>query len=97
MLLFSSIKQWDIAGWYGQSLENKPYLAVDNQGHIFITDPELGRVLEFSSTGDFIRGWGGTGTGTDQIGLSSGIVVDNSGHVWVSDALNARLMRFTLP
>jgi hypothetical protein len=97
MMQFVSIIQWDIAGWFGQALENKPYLAVDRHGHILATDPELGRVLEFTSTGDFVRGWGGTGFGTDQIGIASGLAVDSLGRVWVCDAINARLMRFTLP
>jgi uncharacterized protein (TIGR03663 family) len=92
-LNFVSIMQWDISGWYGQSLENKPYLAVDGQNHIFVTDPDMGRVLEFSSTGTFVRAWGGSG----QFGLASGIAVDSQGRVWVSDALNARLMRFVMP
>jgi uncharacterized protein (TIGR03663 family) len=96
-LTFTSLAQWDITGWYGQSLESKPYLAVDSRGHVFVTDPELGRVLEFTSTGEFVRGWGGTGFGSGQIGLASGIAVDSQGRVWVCDALNARLMRFTLP
>ncbi|KAF0108754.1 MAG: hypothetical protein FD146_640 [Anaerolineaceae bacterium] len=96
-LTFASLAQWDITGWYGQSLESKPYLAVDSLGHVFVTDPELGRVLEFTSTGGFVRGWGGTGFGSGQIGLASGIAVDSQGRVWVCDALNARLMRFTLP
>jgi uncharacterized protein (TIGR03663 family) len=92
-LNFISITQWDIVGWYGQSLENKPYLAVDKQNHIFITDPDQGRVIEFSAAGEFIRAWGGSG----QFGLASGIAVDSQGRVWVSDALNAQLMRFVLP
>ena len=33
--------QWGIAGWYSQSLDNKPYIAIDQHGHIFAIDPEL--------------------------------------------------------
>jgi uncharacterized protein (TIGR03663 family) len=90
---FIALKQWDISGWYGQSLENKPYLTIDNQNHVFVTDPDLGRVLEFTTTGQFVHAWGGSG----QFGLASGIAVDAQGRIWVSDALNARLMRFTVP
>jgi sugar lactone lactonase YvrE len=92
-LNFISLLQWDIAGWFGQSLENKPYLAIDGQNHIFVTDPDLGRVLEFTATGKFVHTWGGPG----QFGLASGITVDSQGRVWVSDSLNARLMRFVVP
>ena len=43
-LTFTPLTQWDIAGWYGQSLDNKPYIAVDRQGHVFITD-RMARIL----------------------------------------------------
>jgi uncharacterized protein (TIGR03663 family) len=89
--------QWDISGWYGESLDNKPYLVTDNQGHIFVTDPEGYRVLEFTANGSFIRTWGEYGTGAENFGLAAGIAADAEGHVWVSDAANNRLMRFTMP
>ena len=96
-LTYSPSLQWDIAGWYGESLDNKPYLAVDNQGHIFVTDPEAFRVLEFTANGSFIRTWGDYGIGAENFGLATAIAVDAEGHVWVSDAANNRLMRFTMP
>ena len=36
---FTPLKQWDVVGWNGQSLDNKPFIAVDDKGHVFITDP----------------------------------------------------------
>jgi DNA-binding beta-propeller fold protein YncE len=93
----SPLIQWDIAGWYGESLDNKPYIAADNQGQIFVTDPEAYRVLEFSANGAFIRTWGDFGSGAENFGLATSIAVDDEGHVWVSDAVNNRIMRFTLP
>lgn len=96
-LIFININQWDISGWYGQALENKPYLAVDNSGNIFVTDPLLGRVLEFSTKGDYIRGFGGSGSGDDQIGSASGIAVGSDGQIWVADSLNSRILKFTMP
>jgi sugar lactone lactonase YvrE len=96
-LAYSPLIQWDIAGWYGESLDNKPYLAADNQGNIFITDPEAFRVLEFTTNGTFIRTWGEYGIGAENFGLAAAIAVDAEGHVWVSDSVNNRLMRFTMP
>jgi predicted membrane-bound mannosyltransferase/DNA-binding beta-propeller fold protein YncE len=89
--------QWDIAGWLSQSLDNKPYLAVDQNGNIFVTDPDSFRVLEFTTSGEFVHAWGEYGTGPENFGLPSGIAVDGQGRVWVSDAVDNRLMRFTLP
>ena len=89
--------QWDIAGWSSQSLDNKPYLAIDQNGHLFATDPDSFRVLEFTTSGDFIRTWGEYGNTPENFGMPSGISVDNQGIIWVSDSANNRLMRFTLP
>ncbi len=94
---FSPFLQWDVSGWYGESLDNKPYLTTDNHGHIFVTDPETYRVLEFSTNGEFIRTWGDYGIDAGNFGLAAAVAVDSEGRVWVSDAANNRLMRFTLP
>jgi DNA-binding beta-propeller fold protein YncE len=94
---YSPLLQWDISGWYGESLDNKPYLATDNQGNIFVTDPESYRVLEFTTNGAFVRTWGEYGTSAENFGLVAAIAVDGEGHVWVSDSANNRLMRFTMP
>ena len=94
---FSPYLQWNVSGWYGESLDNKPYLALDNQGHLFVTDPESFRVIEFTTNGSFIRIWGDYGVNAGSFGMPSAITVDSKGHVWVSDSVNNRLMRFTLP
>jgi predicted membrane-bound mannosyltransferase/sugar lactone lactonase YvrE len=94
---YTQVRSWDVAAWYGQSLDNKPYLAIDNQGHLFATDPEGNRVLEFTLTGEFIRYWGDLGSGTDTFNLAGAVAVDVDGRVWLSDVNNSRLMRFTLP
>ncbi len=94
---FTPILNWEINGWNGQSLDNKPFLAVDASGHVFATDPEGYRVLEFNSDGSFLRGWGDYSTETDGFGLAAGVAVDAEGRVWVSDAGNMRLLRFTMP
>ncbi len=89
--------QWDIVGWYGNSLDNKPYVAVDADGRLFVTDPEGYRVLEFTSEGEFVKYWGDYSTGADGFGLASGIAVDPTGGLWVSDAGNNRLLHFVVP
>jgi len=65
--------------------------------HVFITDPDGYRVMEFDNDGILIRVWGDFGDTSTGFGLASGIAVDNEGHVWVSDSVYNRLMRFTLP
>ena len=94
---FSPSMQWDIAGWSGESVDNKPYLSLDNKGHIFTTDPVSFRVLEFTTDGVFLRTWGDYGGNDASFGLPVAIAVDPTGLVWVSDSANNRLMRFSLP
>ncbi|HEX7975134.1 MAG TPA: 6-bladed beta-propeller, partial [Anaerolineales bacterium] len=94
---FKPANSWDVAAWYGQSLDNKPFIAVDNNGHVFATDPEGYRVLEFTGSGQIVRFWGDLGNGPNQFGLAGSVAVDPQGGVWVSDTGNSRLMHFTLP
>jgi DNA-binding beta-propeller fold protein YncE len=96
-MTYSPTAQWDVAAWYGQSLDNKPYIAVDTLGHVFISDPEGFRVIEFTTQGKFIRLWGTYGTGTDAFALLSGIATDANGNVWVVDSGNNRIMEFSTP
>ena len=88
---------WDIYGWYGQSLDNKPFLAADDQIHIFAGDPEGVRVLEFNNQGEIVRYWGDYSVGSDGFALVGGIAIDPSGGVWVADTGNSRIMHFNLP
>jgi len=89
--------QWDVNGWFGQSLDNKPFIAVGANEHVFITDPEGYRVIEFTSDGKFVRTWGAFGSGPEEIGLAAGITIDQSGFIWVTDAGNNRILRYRLP
>ncbi len=92
--VFEAVAEWPIDGWFGQSLDNKPYLAVDDQGSVCVSDPEGYRVLCFSSEGEFSIGWGSFGTGSGQFGLASGLAFDTRGGLWVSDPANNRLLHF---
>ncbi|HET7143851.1 MAG TPA: SMP-30/gluconolactonase/LRE family protein, partial [Anaerolineales bacterium] len=96
-LTFLPDRQWDVYGWFGQSLENKPYIAVNDELHVFITDPDGFRIMEFDPGGTLIRTWGDYGDNASSFGLPSGIAVDHEGHVWVTDGVYNRMMRFTLP
>jgi len=94
---YSPTIQWDVNGWFGQSLDNKPFIAVGADGHVFVTDPEGYRVIEFTNTGEFVRTWGDFGSGINEIGLAAGITVDQLGFVWVTDAGNNRILKYRLP
>ena len=95
---FEMILSWDVQAWFGQSLDNKPYLAINRAGVVCLTDPEGYRVLCFTGTGEFLTGWGaGVGLGSNQFALLSGVAFGSGGSVWVVDTGNQRVMRFALP
>lgn len=94
---YYAIASWKIYSWESTSTENKPFISIDAKGHVFVTDPEKYRVLEFDSEGSFLRAWGQYSPGTDGFGLPCGILSDGQGGVWVSDSANNTLLHFTLP
>ncbi|HEY44061.1 MAG TPA: TIGR03663 family protein [Anaerolineae bacterium] len=93
---FAAIAEWPVGGWIGQSLENKPYLAVGADGMVCTTDPESIRVLCFDADGEFLLGWGEYGFDIWQFGMPVGIAFDPSCSVWVTDSTNDRIMFFEL-
>jgi DNA-binding beta-propeller fold protein YncE len=93
---FSPYLSWDVDAWSSQSLENKPFLALNAQNHVLVTDPDWGRILQFDQNGNFLQLWGGFDNAT-LIGNASGVAVDTEGHVWITDATNNTLLRFSPP
>jgi DNA-binding beta-propeller fold protein YncE len=96
-LNYAPLRVWEVVAWESETLDNKPFLAVAANGHVFITDPENFRVIEFTDDGTFVQTWGDYGIEDFAFGLPSGIAIDAQGFIWVTDAGNQRLMRFTAP
>jgi len=89
------IRNWELFAWFGDSLDNKPYIAVDGENdRVYIADPEGYRILEYTLAGEFIRYWGDYSTGSDGFGLVSGLALDADGGLWVTDGLNNRVLHF---
>lgn len=94
-LVYTFVRAWSVNAWFGQSLENKPFIAVDQAQNVYISDPEGCRVIEFNSIGEPKRAWGDCGISQNQFSLPVGLAVDPSGGLWVSDAGdNNRLVHF---
>lgn len=94
--VFEATAEWPVDAWFGQSLDNKPYLTVSENGQVCLSDPEGYRVICFSSDGTFLTSWGDRGTGDGQFGLPIGVAFQG-GHLWVVDSGNNRLMEFSPP
>ena len=92
--VFTFVKAWPVEGWNSQSVVNKPYLAVDSEGFVYATDPELYRVLVFDKDGAFKATFGQYGNDAKTFALPNGIAIGPNDTVYVADADNHRIMVF---
>lgn len=64
-------------------------------GSVYVSDGYRNtRVIEFDSSGQFVREWGQPGSGPGQFNVPHGIAVDTGGRVFVADRGNARIQVF---
>ncbi|MBO9308848.1 MAG: TIGR03663 family protein [Chloroflexi bacterium] len=98
------LRSWDVPAWYGttpsQDSGNRPYLALDPSGrYLFVTDPDVGRVLVYDTQGNPILTFGKLGRAPyvqlNQFGVLGGIVFDAQGRLFLSDAGGGRVLRFS--
>jgi predicted membrane-bound mannosyltransferase/sugar lactone lactonase YvrE len=95
-LVYTASAAWDVDGWSGNGLDNKPFITVDPTGTVSVTDPELCRVISFSAaTGKATHVWDGCAAGT-AFQLPTGVLSDGSGGLWVTDATNGKLVHFII-
>jgi len=95
-LIYTPIHEFSIEAWFGQSLENKPYLTFSPYGTIVLSDPEGGRILEFTPEGSFVRGWQDLSISDDMFSQPYGLDFDPEGNLWVADSSMNVLMQFSL-
>ncbi len=88
------LREWAVPEWEGQSLNNKPYLALDNAGRIYASAPEGYRILAWDLYGKPVSGWGNYGNDLQSFNLPTGIDVDVLGGLYVADTENDRVLYF---
>lgn len=91
------VREWLLDAWLTNSLDNKPYLEVSQDGRVCASDPDGYRALCFSATGEFLVGWGSPGAEGTQFGLPVGVAFEDQCTLWVSDTRNDRVAHFSLP
>lgn len=92
----------DLAGEWHQAGHlrafNEPNdLAFGRAGEIFITQGHgkgESRVLKFDAGGNFIKTWGGEGSGPGQFKVPHSIVIDEAGLIHIADRSNQRIQVF---
>ncbi len=77
---------WNVEGWYGESTNNKPFIAVNAEGNVFVTDPEGSLILEYSASGVLLHAWDIRGVEDETITMPVDIEFAEDGTMWVSDA-----------
>lgn len=76
-------------------------IAIGSGGAVYVSDRRADRVVEFSSSGAFVRTWGTTGTKNGSTPAPDGafsmpvdLATGLNGDVYVSDEVNNRIQRF---
>lgn len=69
-------------------------LDADAEGNVFVADPELDRILVFDQEGDYLRGFGASGTGPGELQAPVEVDADADGGVWVADEQSDRVQLF---
>ena len=87
---YTASTEWPVSGWNDQSPQNKPFLTLDSQSNVYVTDPEACRVIEFSPAGQAVHVF--DGCSASSFLLPSGIAWDGSGGLWLTDASSNRLV-----
>ena len=87
--------EWDVLEWDGQSLDNKPYLAIDDkENKLYATAPEGYRILVWDLLGEPLMSWGDFGKEMNSFDLPTGIDIDSSGGIYLADSENNRVLYF---
>jgi DNA-binding beta-propeller fold protein YncE len=85
------LSSFAVAAWTSTSVDDKPFIAVDGEGRVYVTDPEGARVIIFSATGEPLAAFGQTVT-SGGLNLPTGIQINAQGEVYIADAGNNRLV-----
>ncbi len=83
----------NIRGGPGLRFRGPRFLAVDNDGNLFVDDSESFRIQKFDAKGRFRKAWGKKGLGDGEFLSIGGLAVGPDGHVYVADG--TRIQKFT--
>ena len=84
------------SGTESESYSQPTDIAFDSNGNMYIADGRgsNNRIAVYNSDGNWLRGWGQTGSAQGQFNTILGIVIDSADNVYVADAGNNRIQVF---
>ncbi|MBD3266175.1 hypothetical protein GF373_05850, partial [bacterium] len=91
-------RQWQILGWNPGDMALSsicPYVDVDRQGNIYVTDATTNTIHKISQGGDQVVQAGSAGN--TRLNGPKGIVVDQNNNLFIADSLNNRIIKARIP
>jgi hypothetical protein len=84
------------SGTRSESFNRPTDVAFDRDGNVYIADGmgTNNRIAVFNRDGNWVRGWGQTGSGPGQFNKIRGMVIDAAGNIYVADSGNNRIQVF---
>jgi hypothetical protein len=84
------------AGIQGETFVLPADVTFDRAGNIYVADGygTNNRIAKFNRDGNWVKGWGQTGSGPGQFNKIRGIASDAAGNIYVADAGNKRIQVF---
>jgi DNA-binding beta-propeller fold protein YncE len=69
-------------------------LAVDSDGHLYVTDSASNNILLFDREGIFLFTWGRAGSLNGDFWTPAGIFIDERDTIYIADRSNGRVQTF---
>ncbi|MCB0047869.1 MAG: SMP-30/gluconolactonase/LRE family protein, partial [Caldilineaceae bacterium] len=89
------VEEWPVPSWETQQRDDKPSIAVDLDGRVYVTDPTMYRVIVYSPAGEIVSSFGTYGTAANQLTFPNGIVIDwQTNQALVADADSGRVLAY---
>jgi DNA-binding beta-propeller fold protein YncE len=98
------VNRWGERGEYGQAAQTEPVygfwgprdVAVDASGNVYVADTGNKRIRVYTSSGEFLRDIGSSGSAPGQLDEPSGIALHPDGRLFIADYWNRRISVFNV-